>query len=350
MTLRAVVVTTHRWLGLTAAALWLLQAATGIFAVFHWEIDDAITGGVHRTTDLKAIEKRLRGLAPQSIWSTAAAPDRYDVNVTGRVIRIDGVGNVLRIRRDDEKFAHGGIVDSLVLLHQSLLTDEDGGRWIVGTSGVLLLSNLMLGIIAAWPRAGQWKRALKPSTSGSRIATLYSWHRAAGLWAAIPALCLVTAGVLMAFDETTERLLHAPPVEPAAQPSGAPQRIGMAQAAESALARYPGAAVSGIRFPSSENAMWRITLKQRGELQRAYGKTLVFVSAMDGHIIANFNALRAPRSRRFINVLFPFHTGEMGGTLGRLAVFSIGVWLIAMIALGIALWSARRSMKTQSAA
>ena len=335
----------HRWLGLIAAVLWLLQALTGMFAVFHWEIDDAITAGAHRATDLGAIERKVTVLAPIDIWSTAGAPDRYDVNVTGRVIRIDGTGNVLRIRRDDEMFAHGGIVDTLVRLHQSLLAD-DAGKWVTGTSGVLLLSNLIFGIIAAWPRAGQWKQALQPSRSSSRVASLYSWHRAAGLWLAIPALCLVTAGALLAFEDGTERLLHAAPTEPPPQPSSAPQRVGMAAAAESALVRYPGAVVSGIRFPTPENAVWKITLKQRGELQRAYGKTRVFVSAIDGRVIADFDALRAPATRWFLNHLFAFHTGEIAGTAGRIAVLVFGVWLIAMIVLGIALWSARRAVRT----
>lgn len=341
MTLRSVVIKTHRWLGVGAAAFWLLQAATGIFAVFHWEIDDAITAGKHQTTDWKAIERRVAGLSPNSIWTSAGAADRYDVNLSDRVMRIDGAGNILRVRLDGEKFSDGGFVDTLVVLHQSLLSG-DRGRWFVGTSGLLLLSNLILGIIAAWPRPGQWRRALKPSTSGSRIAALYSWHRAAGLWLAIPSMLLVTAGILMAFENVTERVLQIESVDPAPQPSTAPLRIGMAQATTSAMAQYPGAAVSGIGFPSAENAIWKITLKQMGEWRRAYGKTRVFVSAVDGRIVAESNALRTPANLRFFNYLFSFHTGEMGGKPGRIAVLLVGLWLISMILLGIALWWTRR--------
>jgi uncharacterized iron-regulated membrane protein len=101
--------------------------------------------------------------------------------------------------------------------------------------------------------------------------------------------------------------------------------------------------VSGINFPSSESATWRITLRQRGEVRQPYGKTRVFVSAIDGRVIADFDALRAPRSRRFLNVLFPFHTGQMAGMFGRIVVLVSGVWVIVMIVLGVSLWSARRS-------
>jgi len=275
------------------------------------------------------------------MWTTAGAPDRYDVFADGRVIRIDGAGNVLRIRRDDEKIADGGWVDTLVVLHQSLLAG-DRGRWIIGASGLLLLTNLMLGLIAAWPRRGQWKRALKPLMARSRVATLYSWHRALGLWLAVLGLCVVGAGVLLAFEDATERLLHPAPVEPAAQPSAAAMPIGMAKATESALARYRGAVVSGIGFPSPENAMWTITLKQRGELQRAYGNTRVFVSAIDGRIVADFDARTASPARRFLNDLFAFHTGQIVGLPGRIAVSVTGIWLVAMVVLGLTLWWTRR--------
>lgn len=342
MSVRSVVVTTHRWLGLTAAIFWLLQATTGVLIVFHWEIDDAITDGAHQPTDLKAIEQGVIGFAPTSIWTTASAPDRYDVNTPDRVLRIDGAGNILRVRRAGERFSDGGIVETLVLLHQSLLTDEDPWRWVMGTSGLLLLTNLILGISAAWPRRGQWKRALKPSTSGSRTAKLYSWHRAAGLWAAIPAMLLVTAGILMAFNAATEQVLRIEPVDPEPHPSTSPLRVGMTEAAQSALARYPGAALSGINFPSAGSPVWKITLKQRGELRRAYGRTRVYISAIDGRIVKESNAVRAPSNLRFYNFLFPFHTGEMGGTPGRIAVLLIGVWLLGMIVLGVALWWSRR--------
>lgn len=346
-----VVVTTHRWTSLAALCFWLLQAVTGVFAVFHWEIDDAILAGAHRPTDFSAIERRLAAVAAGSgqrvgsMWTSASGTNRFDVYLDDRVVRIDGAGNILRTRPDGQRFANGGFVGTLVVIHQSLLAGQRG-KWIVGISGVLLLSNLILGIVAAWPRSGQWGRAIRPLTSGARVARLYSWHRAIGLWLAFPALFLVAAGVLLAFEGFTERVLGAPAVESPSEPATAPQRVGMAAAIETALARYPGAEVSGIGFPSADDATWTITVRQRGERRRAYGKTRLFISAIDGRIVTDFNAVTAAPSRRFVNFLFPFHTGEMGGTPGRIVIAAIGVWLIAMIFLGINLWSTRRRVST----
>src|SRR3546814_1895563 len=76
----------------------------------------------------------------------------------------------------------------LVGLHPDLL--GAWGSWIVSISGLLLCSNLLLGLIAAWPRRGTWRTALLPIRKGPAAARLYSWHRAVGLWAVLPAFAI----------------------------------------------------------------------------------------------------------------------------------------------------------------
>ncbi|MEO8195108.1 MAG: PepSY-associated TM helix domain-containing protein [Thermoanaerobaculia bacterium] len=359
MKLRPGIVLAHRWASLLAALFWLLQTATGTFAVFHWEIDDAMVAGASRPLDLAAIEHRAAELAApgsgrhvDSIWSTAGVPNRFDIFLEatppdrGRVVRVDGAGTVLRTRSDGERIAAGGLVDSVVLLHQTLLAG-DAGKWIVGASGLLLLGNLAFGAVLAWPRPGQWGRALRPAGAQAGPARLYAWHRALGLWAMLPAACLVAAGVLLAFETTTERLVAASPVDPPAfaTPAGSAPVIGMAEAVQIALARFPGAALSGIGFPSTASSLWSVRLRQADELRRAYGKTRVYVSAVDGRVVAEFDALASTAGRRLMDSLFSFHTGEMAGLPGRIAVAGIGIWLVTMTVLGLRLWSARRRLR-----
>ena len=334
MTFRRAVVSTHRWIGVAAAALWILQAATGLICVFHWEIDDAFVSGGRRPTSFAAIERQLRNIADvQSMWSTAGAPDRYDVFTKRGVLRIDGEGNVLRVRAGDERWKHGAWIDTLVVVHQSLAAGERG-RWIIGTSGFFLLTNVILGIIAAWPGRGQWRRALVPPKSAPRIATLYGWHRSLGLWLAVPAVCIVSAGILLAFEvEVGDARPHVP--------AGA-LNVGLRTAIDTAIHRFPNAVVSGVGFPSADDPLWSITLKQPGEHQRAYGKTHVFISATDGHIAGDIDALRVSPLHRASDLLFPSHTGEVAGPIGRLIVFATAAWLLTMIYLGLALFAARR--------
>ena len=323
------VVAVHRWVSLIALAFWIVQALTGIFAVFHWEIDDAVVAGAHRPTDFRAIEERIAGLEVGSIWTSASGRDRYDVNLSDRVLRIDGAGNALRERMDGERWKNGGFVDTFVTVHHELLSGETG-RTIVGLSGCILFTNILLGLYVARP----WKKALRP-TRGP-----YSWHRAIGTWVALPMLFLVAAGVLMAFEETTEEALGAG-VEAPKIASSAPRTVGLARAVEIARARLPGAEVSGINFPG-ENPVWRVTLKQHGERRRAYGRSRVWVSAIDGSIAGVYDVFHVSPGAKVYHYLFAFHTGEVGGFAGRIVVLLVGCSLLALIYLGIDLWMLRR--------
>ena len=329
MKFRRGVVVVHRWVSLIALAFWVVQALTGIFSVFHWEIDDAIVAGQHRPTDFHAIEQRVAGLEVSSIWTSAGARDRYDVNVSDGVLRIDGAGHVLRKRKDGERWKDGGFVDTFVTLHHDLLSDETG-RTIVGISGCILFTNILLGLFVARP----WKRGLKP-TRGP-----YSWHRAIGTWVALPMMFLVAAGVIMAFEDTTEEAFGAG-VEAPKIASSAPRTVGLARAVEIARARFPDAEVSGVNFPG-ENPVWRVTMKQQGERRRAYGRSRVWVSAIDGSIAGVYDVFRVPAGAKVYHYLFAFHTGEVGGVLGRIVVLLVGCSLLALIWLGIDLWLLRR--------
>ena len=95
--------TVHRWISLSVATLWVLQALSGIFLVFHWELDDALVAGPARPLDLEHFSRRLDVLessAPErsiaSIWATAGTPDRFEITVddarTGdsTILRVDG--------------------------------------------------------------------------------------------------------------------------------------------------------------------------------------------------------------------------------------------------------------------
>jgi uncharacterized iron-regulated membrane protein len=354
--LKANLIRWHRWAGLAAAAFWLVQALTGVLIVFHWEIRDAFIPGAHRQTDLAAIERTVAELTPtgsgarlDSIWTGAGAPDRYDVSIAGdmpeagRSVRIDGAGRILV---DGDFKGPAAWTTPLVLIHHNLLAG-DTGSWIVGISGVLLVTNILSGLYIAWPKRGQWVRALRPARAGAAAARYYGWHRALGLIVGIPALASVTAGVLLTFSGGVETVVQPTPIAaPADAPVGTAS-VGLAAAAGTALAAYPGSTLAAVYPPEGERPAWQIRVTQQGEARRAYGATRVFVSAVDGRILARFDALDAAPARAFIDGLFPFHTGEMGGLAGRIAVAAIGVWLATMIIVGVLLWAARRKVRAR---
>ncbi len=344
-TLRRSILQLHRWLSLGAAVFWLLQALTGVLIVFHWEITDAGISSLHRPTDLAAIERRSDALVPQggkiaSIWTAAGAPDRYtvyfeDAQGTSASARIAGDGTVLHTPKPNEE----SLMGFLVGFHHNLL--GAWGSWLVSISGVLLCTNLILGIIAAWPRRGTWGRALRPAMRGPAAPRLYSWHRALGLWVGIPALVIAATGTLLKFEDSVGDLVGAAPVAmPAVAPGGPP--IGFAAAARAGLEALPGSSLTEVAWPTPDDATWRVRLRAPDELRRAYGGSFVLVDANNGKVRGVFPIAEASAANRFMNALFPIHTGEAGGLIGRILSIAIGLWLITMIVAGVLLWLKRR--------
>lgn len=349
-TFRRSILTGHRWLSLSAAIFWLLQALTGIAIVFHWEVTDAGLSNAHRPTDLAAIERRIDQLVPPesggkatSIWTTAGAPDRYNIyfktadGVDGSV-RVLGDGTVIDRPHEDESTPMGFLVG----FHHDLL--GSWGSWIVSISGLLLCSNLLLGLVAAWPKRGTWRLALVPARRGPAAARLYSWHRAVGLWAVIPALVIAVTGTMLKFEDAMGSIVGASPVELPANPTRG-ETIGFAAAARAGLAAIPSSSLTQVAWPKDGDATYYVRLRVPGEIRRAYGGSMVLVDANDGRVRAIFPIADADFGRGFMSALFPIHTGEAGGILGRLLSIAIGLWLVTMIVAGLLLWLKRRRLR-----
>lgn len=344
--IRRSILAIHRWLSLGAAIFWLLQALTGIAIVFHWEIVDAQLSSAYPATDLPAIERRISALAiedgskPTTLWTTGSGGDRYNIYLEGndgesRSVRILGDGTVIDRPREDET----RLMDFLVDFHHELL--GSWGSWIVAISGLLLCSNLILGLVAAWPKRGTWRRALGPAQKGPPAARLYSWHRALGLWAVLPALVIAATGTLMKFEDGVGSIIGAEPVSlPANQPAGG--SVGFAQAAQTALDAVPGSSLTQVAWPKDGDATYYIRVNAPGEIRRAYGATRVLVDANNGMVREVFPIADAEPARAFTSALFPLHTGEAGGIIGRLLSVAIGLWLVTMIVAGVLLWVKRR--------
>ncbi len=353
--LRRSILTGHRWLSIGAAIFWLLQALTGIAIVFHWEIADAQLSSAHRPADFAAIERRIDALEAEqagskatTVWTTGSDSNRFNIYLEGpdgesRSVRVLGDGTVIDRPRKDETRLMGFLVD----FHHDLL--GSWGSWIVAISGMLLCSNLVLGLVAAWPKRGTRRRALVPTRKGPPAARLYSWHRAVGLWAVVPALVIAATGTLMKFEDGVSSLIGAEGVELPANPAAGPP-VGFAEAAKAATGAVPGSTLTQVAWPKDGDATFYTRVNAPGEIRRAYGDTRVLVDANDGTVRGVFPIGEAEPARAFMSALFPLHTGEAGGLVGRLLSIAVGVWLVTMIVAGLMLWLKRRKPRPQASA
>ncbi len=341
----------HRYLSLVVAALWLVQAVTGCLIVFRWDLDDAGVKGGRGPFDAIAMGQMLDDLSTRpgidvsSVWASNPAANRFNLSYSDhghdRDRQIDGAGRALRDRADDDLW-QGGIWDRLSDLHMDLMRG-DAGRIFIGLSGLLLLTNLGLGLKMAWPRAGMWLKALSPPKGRAPQAIFYGWHRLVGLIMVVPALIVVLAGTFLAFDDPFTALFAAdvPAPHTAARPAGT-RPIAPSRALDAALAAMPGARLSGFSLPGA-NPYYRVRVRAPGEIPRLWGMTTLYVDASDAKVLSIYDA-RRPHSlpRMLLDTDYPLHTGQIGGFFGRLFVMLVGLSLVAMIGLGAYLWWIRR--------
>lgn len=351
----------HRYVSLVFAALWLLQAVTGVLLVFHWELDDWSVRGPAGPLDPAAFSRALQaypaaypGHVVSAVYASAGEAGRFDVMLKKPdghedVLRVDGRGDVLRVRPGDYDDLHIGPFQIATYLHQTLFAG-DRGQFFLGFSAILLFTNLVAGLKLAWPRAGQWAKALRPAPAKSAAIGLFAWHRAVGLWLGVLGAAAVALGVCMAFEDPLASLLADPRPDPdaaaaAAIPlSAAP--VTPDDALQAGMGRYPGSPLASLILPTPDRPWYRVRVVQPGEWRRAQGLTTVYVSSRDGRVLADDNALTEPMANRVYDALYAVHTGEAGGPAMRWLVLCVGVWLTAMIGLGVSLWLVRRRLRT----
>lgn len=345
----------HRWASIAMLGFWLVQALTGLLLVFQWELDDATVAGPHVPTDISAIDARLTGLIAakpglriRALNTTGSGMDRYDVSLDDAgdrmTVRIDGAGRVLRRQRPDGAITGSTLFDVAYDIHEGLL-GGDTGAWIVGISGLLLMSNIILGLLLAWPgrRWARWRMALRPPPASRGAARLYGWHRAAGLWMAIPAFVTIGCGTALVFYAGIENAIGIERHDPQA-PALALGRptIAMRDAVASARRLYPHARLTRIDYPTRETPYYGVQFRQSGEAALIFGSTVAYVAATDGSIVGRVDPFTMSMRERALDLLYPVHTGEIGGLAGRIAIAFVGLWLGLMIILGFWLWRSRR--------
>ncbi|MBS0373844.1 MAG: PepSY domain-containing protein [Proteobacteria bacterium] len=344
----------HRYLGLALLALWLIQAATGVLMVFHWELGDATAPGPSAPADWPALERRIDALAAEhpgsrvtSVYPTGGRDGRFDLFVegadgAGQAVLVDGAGSEIGRWRSGGGLAGTRWLEAAVTLHQTLFAGHRG-RLLIGASGLLLLTNLLLGLRLAWPARGQWGRALAFLRRGPATVRLHAWHRTLGLWLALPLLVVAGAGVLLAFDDAVEDWLVGAEPAPSILAVRSPPAVGPAHAVQLALDRFPDAIFSGLTMPSDERPWYRVRLRQRGEIRRVFGTTTVLIGLGNGMVEVANDPRGASWQRRFVDACYPVHTGEAAGLGGRLLALATALGLLTSIVLGGTLWWRRRS-------
>lgn len=353
------VIKIHKWIALSFCFFWILQAISGAMLVFQHEIIELGLNTFKQEPQLQntppdftsAIE-RLKKSEPKH--TPLFLINRSDKHGVFDLVS-ETVGEELQVYRLSasngetlETFAWKGAAYKLGffrlvhLFHTRLLLGT-AGHWVIGVSGLFLCITVALGLYIGWPRSGSLKHILKPKPIKLKVASLYAWHRAIGLWCAIILLIIVPTGTALVWLSPLKTVVGAShPTLITAQQSML-SSVSIDDAIRSAYNRFPKSKLALVTLPQPERPYYQIRLTQPDENRLKFGTTTLYIDKYEGRILYIYDPLGKGRSRiKAVDNIYPLHTGEIWGPIGRLIYFFTAIFLTITIIIASLLFYKKR--------
>jgi uncharacterized iron-regulated membrane protein len=356
--LRHLWLTAHRWFALSLGWVLAIMGITGALLVIGRPIDERLHAELFKATahehasvvPLEVIRQRFAAEfgnhATLSFRPPRAADESLRLTVHGKwdgTVYLDPFTGDELGRRGEMQ----GAINVLFKLHSSLWMGATG-KALLAFVALLYLLLLVSGLVLWWPRSGRPNYRIELRKGLSRA--LYDLHRVGGASIGLVIALSVATGAYMAwrplggFVTTLSgmRPTHAPvlPVTSLPPRTMLPLDTLLAQA----QAQFPDATIGVAQLPAKPGVPLRVRLKLRDD-PHPNGLSSVWLDPFTGKVLAvqRWNALDP--GARAVAVIYPLHTGELGGPLleGMLAI--CGLLLSAMAVTGIWQWWRRRKIR-----
>jgi len=330
----------HRWTALAAAALILVQAATGTLLVFRTGLAELVdpagmvrrsaAGAARLSRVVDAAEARYPGYGIVKLGFPQTRRGVYLVHLlsaegAGRYVSVDpGTAEVLRA---GSVWSFPG--EAALQVHYRLMTGRVGLATVM-LVGLSLLTMAATGLSYWWPKPGRWRRSLAIDTRLPGRIVLRHIHRGVGVFAAMTALFSATTGLLVAGEFF---LAPGPLTESASRPAVAGDLdAGLA----SARALYPGRGIRDVRMPGP--GKFNVFFWAPEKSPHAVHAVRIDLAA--GRIAG---VAPAERDRSLWMVLLPIHSGDTFGRIGSMVILLGGLGLMFLATTGpLMWWQARR--------
>ena len=383
--LRRLVFWLHLLTGVTAGAVILVMAATGVVLTFEPQIVDLAERSL-RTVSPPAADAPRVSLARLVAAAQDARPGERASTVT---VRPEPQSSVrVGFGRDAVLFMHpftGAVLGPGSRTHDVLHVVEDWHRWLgsrdlgkpfTGSCNLAFLGLGVSGLFLWWPRA--WSRravraVMVPDVRLRGKARDFNWHNSIGFWCAPVIIVITLTGAVMSYQWANDLLYRMTGNTPPAPAGGAGggaggggaargnrpegrERGGAAPAidldalAARASGQAPGWVAITLRLPQrpggsvtafiQEPATWHPNPRSVLTLDAATAQVVKWEPFADANLGRKLRALA--------RVL---HTGEVGGVIGQTIAGLASLGGVFLVCTGIALacrraraWSVRRRL------
>lgn len=350
----------HLWLGLSVGMILLLISLSGAAIVFYVELDrwlhPALQVPVAPTgaPDWDQAVKTLQATYPDKTgpWRLEVTPDqqlipaRYnqpqetqDQHFAPLLVWLSADGR--QVLRQD--YWGQFLLTWLYNLHYQLLLGATG-TLLVGYLGVASLVLLTSGLLAWWPRRGQWRKSLQFKSRRSTSGLLYDWHKTVGLCCVLPLMLLTVTGVMLALPGPIQPLLQLLPGQkpnpgllawPAATQSAALKPVlPLADAVGILRQQFPQAKLAWIEVPARAGGYYQFRVQLPGDPSRRFPHSYIQMDRSSGAIVRIQDIRQRGSSERVKNWLHPLHDGSAGGLWLRWTWLLMGLSPLCLALLG----------------
>jgi len=326
----------HRWSGLAAALLIMLQAGTGALLVFRTGLAELVdpagmtrssaAGAAPLSRVLDAARTRYPGYGADKVVYPQTARGVYLVHLLdprgdSRYVTVDpGTAQTLRAG-DLWTFP----AEAVLQVHYRLLTGRLGVALMM-LSGLSLLVMAATGLSYWWPKRGRWKKSLMADTRLPGKVVLRQIHRTLGVACAASAVFAAATGLVVA----GEFILAPGPLVPL---TASAERVhgDLDMALARALTVYPGRSIRDVRLrqPGALDVFFWAPEASPHAVHR------VRVETATGRVR---DVTPAARAGTLWMTLLPIHSGDTFGRLGSLIILFGALGLVILAATGPVVW------------
>jgi len=329
--------------------LLVIQALTGVLLAYRGPVERALDpAGMVRQPGLSemrpaqifdSLSRAYPGYEVQRLLHPQDAAGTYFAHMIDRAghVRYASVDpGSARVLRSGPLFRFP--LELMLQVHFNLL----GGRiGLVVTliGGLALVLMVASGLTILWPRGAGWRRALAIRWSVSTRLLLRQLHRTIGAVASLVLVVLAATGVYLGADPLV-RGAQLSTVRSSGGPIGS--SAGIDQAMRAARSNFAGRQIQSLRRPTPSQLLVVFDEPAGGARAASYAEFSLpsgnFVKFVDHHALASLKT-----------TIYPIHTGEIIGHVGRVLALVGGIVLLLMAGSGILMWmQARHQQKDDS--
>jgi uncharacterized iron-regulated membrane protein len=238
----------------------------------------------------------------------------------------------------------------LMDIHTQLLMGLTGWQ-LVGGLGLLLMLSVSSGVYLWWPGRARLLASITLNYRKPMIALLFDVHRLLGVLLAPGLLVLASTGVMLSYPQVFEDLVgtsgmaHGETgknITSTGQPNDHPTALESAEFM--ARGSFPKSSLRRITTPAGNEGVYRINLRQKGEINLRHPYTTVWVDRWSGQVKEVRDPYRFSTGETMLTWVWPLHTAEALGAKGRLLWFVSGFGLAFLYISGLLRWLLRRGV------